>query len=205
MNCEYCKKTFCNKYKLKTHQSTAKYCLKIQNKKAEEKYICKYCDKKFNLKVSYERHIMSHEKNEDFMKYQDELEKLREINRNLESIINLKDNTIEERNKIIENKEAEISEYKSIIERITIKISENKDLKIQHLTKKYVKSQPRVKYQEINVIYILFHTQEGTPLGLYVMSNRMYLKGYGLVMSGLYGIRPSSSQGFGVNPHATLY
>jgi hypothetical protein len=35
--------------------------------------------------------------------------------------------------------------------------SENKDkqIKIQYLTKKYVKSQPRVQYKEQNVIYIL--------------------------------------------------
>jgi hypothetical protein len=32
---------------------------------------------------------------------------------------------------------------------------ENKDIKIQFLTKKYVKSQPRVQYNEKNVIYIL--------------------------------------------------
>ena len=30
MNCIYCKKTFNNKYILKNHQKTAKYCLKIQ-------------------------------------------------------------------------------------------------------------------------------------------------------------------------------
>lgn len=33
--------------------------------------------------------------------------------------------------------------------------NKNKELKIQYLTKKYVKSQPRVKYNEKNVIYIL--------------------------------------------------
>ena len=35
------------------------------------------------------------------------------------------------------------------------KENKNKDLKIQFLTKKYVKSQPRVQYNEKNVIYIL--------------------------------------------------
>jgi hypothetical protein len=35
------------------------------------------------------------------------------------------------------------------------KENKNKDLKIQFLTKKYVKSQPRVQYDEKNVIYIL--------------------------------------------------
>jgi hypothetical protein len=35
------------------------------------------------------------------------------------------------------------------------KENKNKDIKIQFLTKKYVKSQPRVQYEEKNVIYIL--------------------------------------------------
>ena len=35
------------------------------------------------------------------------------------------------------------------------KENKNKELKIQFLTKKYVKRQPRVDYQERNVIYIL--------------------------------------------------
>jgi hypothetical protein len=35
------------------------------------------------------------------------------------------------------------------------KENKNKDIKIQFLTKKYVKSQPRVQYDEKNVIYIL--------------------------------------------------
>ena len=35
------------------------------------------------------------------------------------------------------------------------KENKNKELKIQYLTKKYVKSQPRVQYEEKNVVYIL--------------------------------------------------
>ena len=151
MECQYCKKNFTTKSILLQHQKRAMYCLKIQGAEPTISYICKYCDKNFSRKDSYERHIMSHEKNEDFMKYQYELEKLREINRNLESIINLKDNTIEERNKIIENKEAEISEYKSIIERITIKISETKDLKIQHLTKIFYHLMVPALYLELDL------------------------------------------------------
>ena len=155
MDCQYCKKTFTTKTKLNQHQRKAKYCLNIQGAEPENTYVCKYCDKIFYHKTNYCTHIVTHEKKEDFMKYQHELEQLREKNRDYENVIILKDNTIEEKNKIIENKEAEISEYKAIIERITIKISESKDLKIQHLTKKYVKSQPRVQYQEINVVYII--------------------------------------------------
>ena len=71
------------------------YCLKIQGAEPTTSYICKYCNKNLSRKDSYMKHILSHEKNEDFMKYHYELEKLREINRNLESIIEIKEASIE--------------------------------------------------------------------------------------------------------------
>ena len=60
MQCEHCKKTFSNKFTLKTHQTKAKYCLKIQGKlKPKVKqtcFNCKFCNKEFNIKSSYIRH-----------------------------------------------------------------------------------------------------------------------------------------------------
>ena len=50
MECQFCKKTFSDKSNLKKHQTNAKYCLKIQGKEIEEKYVCKYCGKKFTRK-----------------------------------------------------------------------------------------------------------------------------------------------------------
>ena len=47
MDCQYCKKSFTNKYLLGQHQSKTKYCLSIQgvslSNQKEEKYECKYC------------------------------------------------------------------------------------------------------------------------------------------------------------------
>jgi len=121
MECQYCQKSFSTKGTLTTHQTKAKYCLKIQGAQYEAKYICKYCNKEFNLKLSYDRHITSHETNEEFMKYQYEIEKLREINRNQQEIINLKDNTLEERDKTIEKQEAKIRELEQRIENVATK------------------------------------------------------------------------------------
>ena len=47
MECEFCNKSFATKIVLKTHQSKAKYCLKLQNKKSEETFQCIYCSKSF--------------------------------------------------------------------------------------------------------------------------------------------------------------
>jgi hypothetical protein len=45
MDCQYCKKTFNNKYTLGQHQKTAKYCLDLQGI-ANTSFICTYCSKK---------------------------------------------------------------------------------------------------------------------------------------------------------------
>jgi hypothetical protein len=45
--CEFCKKTFATKGNLSTHQSTAKYCLALQNKLPLTKHRCEYCYKDF--------------------------------------------------------------------------------------------------------------------------------------------------------------
>jgi hypothetical protein len=58
--CKFCNKDFTTKIILKTHQTTAKYCLKIQNKNPEETYECTYCSKKFNIKYNYDMHTASH-------------------------------------------------------------------------------------------------------------------------------------------------
>lgn len=58
--CIYCKNSFVSKYCLKAHQTTAKYCLKIQgvkvipNKKNVE---CESCNKKFTTNSNYKQHI----------------------------------------------------------------------------------------------------------------------------------------------------
>jgi hypothetical protein len=43
LKCEYCSKVYSSKCNLSTHQRTAKFCLKIQNKILENAYTCKDC------------------------------------------------------------------------------------------------------------------------------------------------------------------
>ena len=53
MNCEFCKKTFVNKYTLSYHKKSNKSCLKIQQKNKNEVEIqltnCGFCNKTFSI------------------------------------------------------------------------------------------------------------------------------------------------------------
>ena len=84
MDCEFCNKSFTTKIVLKTHQKTAKYCLKLQNKKSEEKFQCIYCSKSFNVKYNYDVHLTGHltdpvtvKIKEDNIKMEEEIKQLR--------------------------------------------------------------------------------------------------------------------------------
>ena len=60
MECGYCKKIFSNNSSLKVHQTTAKYCIKIQNNPIEKEYFeCEFCSKNFSTKTN----LKTHEKN----------------------------------------------------------------------------------------------------------------------------------------------
>jgi hypothetical protein len=64
--CIYCNKDFTSKSILKTHQKSAKYCLKIQAESSIKKvdleidkrsYLCKFCNKSFTSKVCFQKHL----------------------------------------------------------------------------------------------------------------------------------------------------
>ena len=62
MNCGFCKKTFANNSSLNVHQTSAKYCLKIQGKIKENKttnFECSFCKKIFKLKHHLTQHLLS--------------------------------------------------------------------------------------------------------------------------------------------------
>ena len=129
MECQYCKKTFSTKPNLKTHQTKAKYCLKIQGEISKQIYKCKYCYKTFNRKDNYCVHLTTHENNEELMNYHQELEKFREIIRTQQETINIKDVEIEnyqqnniEQKKLIKKQDFKITELEQRLENVAIKV-----------------------------------------------------------------------------------
>ena len=82
MECQYCKKTFSTKSSLKVHQTTAKYCLKLQGKEiCKGKHICDICGKDFNVKFHLQNHMTICQKNNHVLtKYKEENQILKEEN-----------------------------------------------------------------------------------------------------------------------------
>ena len=113
-NCEFCKKNFSTKSTMKTHQQSAKYCLKIQNKPIEDKFKCDGCGKKFTTLLHINRHM--------------------EVCKTIEVTFNLR-----EKVKFLENNIVELQEYKSkyltLLEE-SIEQKEQYEKKIQHLQDK---------------------------------------------------------------------
>jgi hypothetical protein len=55
MECEYCKRILKNKWSLKTHQQTVKYCMKLQDK-TNTLFLCEFC----NSNISSKRRLATH-------------------------------------------------------------------------------------------------------------------------------------------------
>ena len=57
LECIHCLNKFKTKGVLITHQKTAKYCLELQDKELDTKFICKGCNKKFTQLIRLKTHI----------------------------------------------------------------------------------------------------------------------------------------------------
>jgi hypothetical protein len=58
MKCEYCEKELKDKYTLKTHQKTSKYCLEKQCKELETNFKCENCHEIFTTNSALKIHIL---------------------------------------------------------------------------------------------------------------------------------------------------
>ena len=105
MECEFCKKILSNATTLKTHQTSAKYCLKIQGKiDVFDNFECEYCSKKFTLLHYLNSHTNTcKNKNENIKNIKDEINTLQTENNTLkEDNEKLKDKIIQLEKKIVE-------------------------------------------------------------------------------------------------------
>jgi hypothetical protein len=88
LTCQFCSKEFKTKYYLSSHQTQAKYCLKMQESQKSEKIIvslvtCTFCDKNFSSS-SFNRHNLICKKKMQFL-----------LNQKDEEISKLKDEKVE--------------------------------------------------------------------------------------------------------------
>lgn len=77
--CEFCKCEFSSKTNLNSHQKSASFCLKLQNKELETNFNCDTCDKTFSQKVNLTRHKETCKQRYDSFK-----EKIEITNKNIE-------------------------------------------------------------------------------------------------------------------------
>jgi hypothetical protein len=112
--CEFCNAILKSMSSLNQHKKITKYCLKIQNKNNENKFICHYCENNFttkqsltnHLKICKEKDINIHIENEEkIIDLEGEIKLLNEEIRTLNDRIN-------EQNIIISKLEAENNIYK---------------------------------------------------------------------------------------------
>lgn len=144
MKCEFCNNDFKSSNSLKTHQETARYCLKIRNKEVEKKHKCNNCNKFFSRK----QHLLNHSAicNGGWQTKYKNLEKKYE---NLEQKYERK---ISKQEKEYEKK---IDKLQDRIQEIATEAIKGNIKRVKYLENKYLKRKERVKYDEKNVIYIL--------------------------------------------------
>ena len=111
MNCEFCDNTFANKIILKTHQNTAKYCLKIQGKIVSKVFPCKMCMREFNTKLHLQNHSKTHT---------DSDEEMYKRNQYLENELENFKNQLLYSQDIILKQENQIKEFTRVLERIAM-------------------------------------------------------------------------------------
>jgi hypothetical protein len=94
MECVFCKQILSTKSALNTHQSKAKYCLKLQGKKNKTgDFICVHCNKDFFNNNRHKSHILICKENNSFKQELDDT-KLENNNLNIEIITLKKENEI---------------------------------------------------------------------------------------------------------------
>ena len=150
LSCEYCNKKYATKGTLKTHQKTAKYCLKLQNKKSEEIFECLYCSKTFNVKYNYDVHLTGHLTDPITVKIKEDNIKMEEEIKELKQKMDQKDEELKQK------LEAKDEILKNALEQIKIYQEQNEKLLMKAV------STPKIKntYNTVNIEHFTPMTQQ---------------------------------------------
>ena len=153
MECQYCNQILKTSGALKKHQNTAKYCLVLQNKSAEEEYCCKFCGSSFTVKFTLDIHLKTCKSNTP------EIQILRKELELTKKDLDLSFQTIEELRK--ENREyrKELDDYK---EKMFILASKPTHKTINKTHNLLVSDwRPEVIHEKVQNNFKLEHVEEG--------------------------------------------
>lgn len=137
ISCEFCSSKFANKYILEKHKKTAKFCLKLQNKRLEEikaEFVCEYCNKEFLIKYQYDSHL-NHCKSKSLFHREHEEQKINKI----------KDENVQ-LHSIIEKQKFEIELYKTKQFELENKMKEKDEYYNEKLKEKDEYYNDKIKY-----------------------------------------------------------
>jgi len=111
--CIYCSHSFKTNVLLKRHQTTVKYCLKLQEKKEEEdkNFICNHCKKEFTTKQTLNNHI-----NICRIKFQNIILQKEKIIGDLKNLLQTNDNLLKTKENLLKEKDDIIIELKAKLE-----------------------------------------------------------------------------------------
>jgi hypothetical protein len=167
--CKYCKKEFSYQKTLLNHQKTAKYCIKIQQALKEvgnntdlidiKNFSCAYCDKIFTSKSNLDKHtLVCVNRFESIINEKDKI--IDDINYKYQELLNKNTELLTEIRVLKEQLNyndpyTTITELQEKLQEIALASIDQKNELISGMIKKYVKKQPRPKFDEQNVIYII--------------------------------------------------
>ena len=121
MECEFCKRSFSTKGILISHQKSAKYCLKLQNKN-NENFLCNFCNKNFTSQYNLNEHLIickekQYEERDNKVKdiYIKEVNELKQQIANLEISKKYTESLLKEKNDYIEKLEARLEKFEDSI------------------------------------------------------------------------------------------
>ncbi len=149
--CVHCNNDFISSISLYNHQRKAKYCIDIQKQKNIDMkvyvYTCKWCDKLFNSKYNYERHV-------DCCKIKFENETT-----DIELTIKNQSEEITRLNNLLEEKKSKIE----ILEKRTIRMDQLKSkIKVQQTELEYQKCE--IEEQKLKIVELSVRLEDKTEM-----------------------------------------
>jgi hypothetical protein len=181
MNCEHCNKIFSNKHVLYKHQTTARYCLKIQNKEYKSKHVCEGCKKNFTIIYDLNIHRKKFKSLYVLYEIQTRINKIEIVNKERQNELQTHIHKIEIVNKekdiLIKKYETTIRDLQDKLENIAIKavqkssstINNTKNIQINNFLKNAPMLTDAVIQDNIQYLTLDHHVQGAEGYAKYAM------------------------------------